>query len=235
MLALDGSYMRTPRSAFVAGVTDVAPMLPGFVPFGMIVGAAAIDAGIPASQTVVMSLLMYAGAAQLAAIELLRTGAPAVIVVFTALVINVRFMIFSASLAPHFRGLSTRWKWSLANLVVDSSYALSITAFTGDESTNKRWYFLGVALPGWLNWQLATVAGIVLGARIPDSWQLDFAVPLVFMALLFASIEDRATAGAALVAGAIAVVAVDVPFQAGVVVATIAGIAIGALVERQGY
>lgn len=227
--------MRTPRSAFVAGVRDVAPMLPGFVPFGMIVGATAIDAGIPASHTVVMSLLMYAGAAQLAAIELLGTDAPAVVVVVTALVINARFMIFSASLASHFRTLPARWRWSLANLVVDSSYALSITAFTEDESTNKRWYFLGVAFPGWLDWQIATAAGIVLGTRIPDSWQLDFAVPLVFLALLFASIEDSATSGAAVVAGVIAVMAVDVPFQAGFLVATIGGIATGRFIERRGY
>ena len=198
----------------------------------MIAGVAAVGVGIPAVQTLAMSVVIFAGASQLAAIELIGRNAPAAVVVLTVLVINLRHVMYSASLAPHFRRQSARWKGLLAYLLVDQVYALSILEFENDEETSRRWYYLGVATPLWLTWQTATVAGIIFGARTPEGWHLEFAVPLVFLAVLVPAVTDRATAAAALVGGSVAVAAAGLPYNLGLIVAAVVGVGAGLAVER---
>lgn len=225
--------MSPPRASFAQGVRDMAPLTPGIVPFGMITGAAMVAAGIPEPHAVGMTLSMFAGAAQLAAAELIARGAPAAVILATALVVNLRFAMFSASLAPHFRDLPRRWSWPLASLIVDTTYALSITRFSGDDDVRPTWYYLGAALPAWFTWQATSIAGVFLGARVPASWQLDFAVPLIFIALLFTAVEGRATGLAGIAAGAVALIAAGLPFNLGLVVAAVCGLGAGLLAERR--
>ncbi|WP_435180160.1 AzlC family ABC transporter permease [Halorussus sp. AFM4] len=223
--------MSSPRSDFTAGVRVVAPILLGVVPFGMVAGAAAVGVGIPAAQAVAMSVVIFAGASQLAAIELVGRGAPALVVVATVLVVNLRHVMYSASIAPHFARLSARWKAGLSYLLTDQAYAVSVLRFERDPETSRRWYYLGVALPLWLVWQAATVVGVVLGARVPEGWHLEFAVPLVFLAVLVPAVTDRATAAAALVGGAAAIAANGLPYNLGLVTAAVVGIAAGMVAE----
>ena len=223
--------MPSPRRDLIAGVRDIAPMLPGIVPFGAITGAAMVAAGIPEIAAVSLSLAAFAGASQLAAADLLSRGTPAVVVVFAALVINLRFTMFSASLAPHFRALPRRWTWPLSTLIVDTTYAVAITRFSRND-VSPRWYFLGAGVASWLTWQSSAVVGILLGARVPPALRLEFAVPLIFIALLFKAVEDRATAVAGLLAGIVAVGGADLPFNLGLPVAALCGILGGRLAEE---
>jgi len=222
----------SPRADFASGVRVSLPILLGVVPFGMVAGVAAVGAGVPAVEALAMSVVIFAGASQLAAVELIGRNAPALVVVVTVLVINLRLVMYSASIAPHFRDQSERWKALLAYLLTDQAYAVSLLEFESDRETARRWYYLGIAASLWVTWQIATVAGIALGASVPDSWQLGFAVPLVFLAVLVPAITDRATGAAALVGGAVAVAANGLPFNLGLIIAAVVGIGAGLLVEE---
>ncbi|WP_227355349.1 AzlC family ABC transporter permease [Haladaptatus salinisoli] len=224
--------MSSPRADFLSGVRVSLPITLGIVPFGTVAGVAAVSVGIPAVHALAMSVVIFAGASQLAAVELIGKSAPAAVIVLTVLIINLRMMMYSASIAPHFERLSTRWKAALSYLLTDQAYAVSLVEFESDETTNRRWYYLGVAAPLWVTWQAATVAGILLGANVPAGWHLDFAIPLVFLAVLVPAVTDRPTVVAALVGGTTAVAADGLPFDLGLVVAAIVGIAAGLLVEE---
>lgn len=219
---------------YIDGLRAMLPLLPGAVPFGMIAGAVAAEAKFGAAAGIGQSVLIYAGASQLAATQLVADAAPALIIVLTGLVINLRFAMYSASLAPHFAGLTLRRRALLAYLMTDQSYALTVSRYgadgTADAATKARFY-LGGGIAMWIVWLGATAAGFMLGSRVPPSWSLDFFVPLSFLALLVPGIRDRATASAAATGAIIAVVATGLAFNLGLFVAAACGIAAGYLAE----
>lgn len=219
-------------AALRRGVRDVAPLLLGIAPFGLVTGVAAANAGLDLVLAIGMSVIVFAGAAQLAALELIRTDAPLVVVVVTAAVINLRMLMYSASIAPHFRDFAAKWKAGLAYVLTDQAYALSIARFEMAEPVDRRSYYLGVAAPIWIVWQLTTVAGVLLGTSVPPEWGLEFTVPLVFLALLVPAVENRATFVAATVGGTGAVLGTGLPLNLGLPVGATVGIVAGALAER---
>lgn len=222
-------------SDFVSGVRDVSPLLFGFVPFGLLTGITAVDIGLTPLETVAMSAIMFSGAAQLATIELMAQPAPIAVIVVTALMINLRFSMFSAGIAPHLRSLSHPWKAVSGFLLSTPSFVLSTSAFENDESVSRRGYYLGTALPIWVVWVGSTAIGVVVGARVPPSLQLDFVIPLVFIVLLFKLLEDRATWIAAGVAGPLAVVGELAPLNLGLIVASLCGMAVGLFADRRWF
>ncbi|MFB6117125.1 AzlC family ABC transporter permease [Halosegnis sp.] len=214
------------RRDFYAGVRDVAPVVVGIIPFGLVAGAAAVDAGLSGLQAVGLSVIIFAGASQLAAIELLGEGAPLAVVVGTVLVVNLRMVMYSASIAPYFQGLAGRWKALVAYPLTDQGYALALTTFR-ERDVSRRAYFLGTAAPLWLVWQACTIVGVVVGARVPPWLPLDFALPLVFLALLVPAIEDASTAAAAGVGGTLATLGAGLPYELGLPLGAVAGVLAG--------
>ncbi len=224
--------MTTDRQQFVAGLTAMAPVLPGVVPFGLTAGIAGLDAGLDPLAAFSMSFVIFAGASQLAWAQLVGQDALPLVAVATALIINLRMAMYSASLAPYLEDLPRRWKWGLAYLLTDQAYAVSIARFVREpQAPGRHWYYLGAALPLWLVWLAATAAGLLLGAGVPPHWQLGFAVPLVFLALLVPAIRDRPSAVAALVGGGVAVLASGLPFNLGLTAGAVSGIAAGVAAE----
>ncbi|MFC7177086.1 AzlC family ABC transporter permease [Halosegnis marinus] len=223
----------TLRDDFLAGVRDVAPVLLGIVPFGLVAGAAAVEAGLTGAQAVGLSVVVFAGASQLAAIDLLGDGAPLAVVVGTVVVVNLRMVMYSASIAPHFRDLAARWKALVAYLLTDQAYAMSLTRFR-ENGVSRRGYYLGVAAPLWVVWQICTVVGVVVGARVPAWLPLDFALPLVFLALLVPAVEDAGTAAAALVGGTLATVGAGLPYELGLPLGAVCGVLAGLLAAPVG-
>ncbi|MFW5900265.1 MAG: AzlC family ABC transporter permease [Halodesulfurarchaeum sp.] len=219
-------------AALRRGVRDVSPLLLGIAPFGLVTGIAAVNAGLGIEQAAGMSILVFAGAAQLAALELIRTDAPLVVIVVTAAVINLRMLMYSASIAPHFRTFAAKWKAALAYVLTDQAYALAIARFEIEEAVEKRSYYLGVALPIWVVWQTMTVAGVLVGASVPPAWGLEFTIPLVFLALLVPAVEDRETLIAAAVGGGGAVLGAGLPLNLGLPVGATAGVIAGAVAEQ---
>lgn len=225
--------MATRYSDFVDGARATLPLLLGMVPFGMIFGVAAAGIGLAEEMAVFMSLVIFAGASQLAVIQLVGADATASVIVLTALVINLRFLMYSASLAPHWSHVPVRTKGPLAYLLTDHAYAVSINRYAKDEPVREMWYYAGSALSVWVTWQLATVAGVVLGSSVPPSWGLDFAIPLTFIALLVPGISDRPVLVAALVSAGVAVAAYTLPYNLGLIAAAVCGMAAGLLTEQQ--
>lgn len=219
---------------FLSGVTAVLPLMIGVIPFGMIYGILALNVGLPAGAAQAMSLIIFAGSSQFVSAQLFGLGIPAIINVLTVVVINLRHGLYSASIAPYLQHLSTRWKLSLAYLLTDEAYAVSIIHYQEDvDRSNKHWFFLGSGLTLWATWQLSTAAGIFLGASIPASWSLEFTLALTFIALVIPILKDRASIGAALSAGLIAVVTYNMPYKLGLLAAVLIGITVGLLLERE--
>lgn len=223
---------------FLSGARKITPVLPSLIPFGMIFGVAAVELDLPPLLAVSMSIFVFAGASQLAAIDLLGQHSSLTIIAVTALVINLRFTMYSASLAPHFLNLPAKMKVPLAYLLTDQAYAVTITNCDDSEEgreeiphRHKVWFYLGAALPVWSLWQLSTGAGLILGAGVPESWSLDFAVPLTFLALLVPAVKDRATAGAAIAAGIAASLTLMLPYNLSLMIGALSGVGLGVFIE----
>jgi 4-azaleucine resistance transporter AzlC len=223
----------SPAAALIAGARAIVPVLFALLPFGLAFGATAAGSGFSPIEALGMSVIMAAGAAQLAAVQLISAGASVVVVVLTVLVINLRFMLYSASLAQHFGSLPLRWKGLLSYHLTDQAYAATITRFDEGETNepDKRWYFLGTGLAIWTTWQVATMMGVFLGAWVSEDWSLDFVLPLIFIALAVPAVKDRTTGAAALSAGAAAVFAAAMPLNLGLITAVLVGVSGGLIAE----
>lgn len=224
-----------PARSFLAGAQTIAPILLGVVPFGVIVGFAAVEAGLGVPTAVGFSVVVFAGASQLAAIELLGQGASVGVAVLAVVVINLRMVMYSASLAPHLAAEPLHRRLLGAYVLTDQAYAVSITRFVRQPTggVDRLGFFLGAALPMWLVWQPATLVGALVGDRVPEGVPLGFAVPLAFLALLVPVITDRPALAAALTAGAIATVGATWPGNLGMPIGALTGVGVGFLLARR--
>ncbi|MDQ2962020.1 MAG: AzlC family ABC transporter permease [Pseudomonadota bacterium] len=195
------------KAAFFEGVRDIAPMMLGVIPFGIVCGIGALAAGASPIAALAMSMIMFSGAAQIIATQLLAAGAPFAVILLSCLVVSLRLMMYSAAMAPYLRPLDHRWRALLSFLLTDQAFAATLQRFrqTGDVRANAS-YFLGSGALLWIVWQFATLAGILAGQIIPASWQLEFVVPLCFLAVLAPLLRDRVS----LLVFAVAVIAVVV-------------------------
>jgi len=248
------------RSEFISGTQAELPILVGVIPFGMIYGALAISAGIPALQAQAMSAVVFAGSAQFVTAQLVHLGAPGLVIFLTVGVVNLRHALYSASLAPFVKHLSLRWKVLLAYLLTDEAYAVTVTHYLDglpaldaqsgvDEppkrpgaappsaalkpADNRHFFFLGSGLALWTTWQLSTAAGILVGEIIPQSWSLDFTLALTFIALVVPNLKDSPAVAAALSAGVVAVLAASLPYKLGLFLAAMTGVSLGMLLENR--
>ncbi len=222
-----------PHPQFAAAVKACLPVLPGVFAFASISGVAMVAAGMPHYQAMLMSVLVYAGSSQLAALQLVATGTPIAIAVLAGLVINLRFAIYSLSIAPHLAAARPRSRALLAYLLSDNGFAMTIRGMErAQRPADKIWYYLGCCAAIWTVWQIGTLTGIVLGTRIPSGWHLEFSIVLTFLAIVVPTIRDRAVAAAACAAAACAVLCWSLPLRLGLILAVIAGIAAGMLMER---
>jgi 4-azaleucine resistance transporter AzlC len=219
------------RAELLAGARDQLPLLLGVVPFGLIFGALAIAAGLPPLEAQGFSVFIFAGSAQFVAIGLVAARTPPLLIIATILVVNLRHMLYSAALGPHVQSLALRWKIPLAWLLTDEAFAMASLRYQKGEQQAAHWYFLGTGLTLWASWQLSTLAGIALGARIPESWSLDFALPLTFLAILVPQLKDRPSVASALVAGILSVVLAGMPLKLGLMAAIVLGVAAGAMLD----
>lgn len=217
---------------FLAGSRDQLPLLLGVIPFGLIFGALALQAGLPPAAALGFSVLIFAGSAQFIAVGML-SSAPAGLIVATIFVVNLRHALYSASLSPHLTHLPMKWKVPLAWLLTDEAFAVAALRYRQADLRLAHWYTLGTGLTLWAAWQASTALGILLGARVPESWGLEVALPLTFIALLILSISDWPGVAAALCAGTAAVVLHGLPFRLGLVAAAILGVGLGVALEAR--
>lgn len=213
------------------------PMLVGVIPFGLVAGATPATTGLGGGISMGLSTFVFAGASQLAAADALADGSTALVAILAACTINLRLLLYSASLAPHVAAAPLRTRLLMAYVLTDQAYAVSITRWSGDGAEATRLdrkvpYFFGAAVLLWLNWQVCTIVGVLIGSAVPDSLPLHFAVPLVFLVLLVPTIVSKAAGIAALVGGTAALLAAELgASHLGVLIGALAGIAAGAVAE----
>lgn len=218
-----------------AGVKSQLPIAFGVIPFGLIYGVVALAAGLTPAQAQAMSAIVFAGSAQFIGAELMGKGAPLPVLWLTTFVVNVRHVLYSAQLGPDLQHLSRGWRLLLAYLLTDEAYATTAVHYADQQTplTHKHWFFLGAGLMLWLTWQASTAVGVFLGAEIPASWGLDFALALTFIGIVVPLLTTRPMLAAAVVAGVTAVLAHNLPYNLGLVLAGLAGIGVGVWMEKQ--
>jgi predicted branched-subunit amino acid permease len=193
-----------------------------------------VASGIAPTVAMLISIVVFAGASMVAAAQLLASGTPALLVVLTTLFINLRFMMYSASLRLHFAREPLGWRLLIAYLQADNVYGLTIMRYADKpDAPGERDFFIGAALVVWAAWQLAVGAGILIGAGVPPSWRLEFAAPLAFIAMTIPLLRDRAMIAAAVVAAITVVAAHGLPLKLGIPLAALMGIATGLAFERR--
>jgi predicted branched-subunit amino acid permease len=223
----------TVRDELRAGARSVAPMLVGGVPFGLVAGATPVTHGLGGAVAVGFSVIVFAGASQLAAIDVLGSGGSPLVAAMAAWTINLRLLLYSASLAPHLARERLRTRLWVAYLLTDQAYAVCISRWGANDDPKRRVpYYLGAALLLWGSWQISTIVGVLIGATVPDDVPLEFAVPLVFLVLLVPAITGRPAAIAAVVGGVAAVVGAEAGAgKLALMVGAVSGIIAGTLAE----
>jgi 4-azaleucine resistance transporter AzlC len=217
---------------FWAGARAEIPLLIGVIPFGLIYGALAVNAGLSKAAAQMMSSIIFAGSAQFITAQLVHEATPGLVIVLTIAVVNLRHMLYSASMAPYIASLPMRWKALLSYLLTDEAYAPTILHYEKHGVTpHAHWFWLGAGCTLWVFWQMSTAVGVFLGAAIPESWSLDFALPLTFIAMLVPVLRGRPALAAALSAGVVALLAFSLPYKLGLIVAALVGILVGTLLE----
>lgn len=219
--------------AFSLGLRAVLPILVGVAPFGVIYGVVALQSGIPALAAMAMSAIVFAGSAQFLLAQLVGAGAPLLLTAGAVGLVNLRHALYSASVAPILAHLPRRWKVLLAYLLTDEAYAAAIphilvVAPNSSRPANAHWILFGSGFGLWAGWQLATLAGVLIGAQLPSDLGLDFALPLTFIAIVVPMIGSRALLLAALTAGAVAVALAALTYKTGLLIAVLAGLVAGA-------
>ena len=222
------------KSAYHAGIRDSAPFRVVIAPFAMLFGVLATEAGLSVFETLSFSVVVIAGAAQFTALQLMTEEAPTLVVLASALAVNLRMAMYSASLTPHI-GAAPLWQRAIAAyFTVDQSYAVSITKYeTAPEMSvqEKIAYFFGTVTPVCPLWWIFTLVGAIVGEAIPASFALDFAVPITFLAIVAPALRTRAHIGAAITAAFLSLLLFSVPFNLGILLAGMGGMMVGARIE----
>lgn len=222
------------RTEFRAGHRAALPLLMGVMPFGLVTGVALASNGIGPLPAMALSILVFAGASMIAAGQLFAAGTPAAMILLAVLFINLRHVMYSASLRQQFASLPLRLRALMGYLLADNVYALTITRHAEHPRAEGLVpYYFGAALTIWTGWQLSVAAGLAVGAGLPAAWKLEFAAPLAFVAITIPLLRDRAMVAAAVAAAITVVLAHGLPFRLGLPLAGMVGIAVGMLVERK--
>ncbi|HMA35510.1 MAG TPA: AzlC family ABC transporter permease [Chloroflexia bacterium] len=229
-------HPRPPSRAreFWGGVQATGPLVVGAIPFAIIYGAVASTSGLSPLGAVAMSALVFAGSAQFIAANLLAAGTSVALILLTTLVVNLRHLLYAATLAPHLKHLPQRWLLPLGFWLTDESFVVVVSRYRQpDAAPYKHWYHLGSALFMYTNWIGCTVLGVLAGQHIqdPQSWGLDFAMIVTFIGMLVPFIRSRPVLVAVLAAGISATLTYSWPNKLGLIAAALLGVGAGVIAE----
>jgi len=221
-----------PARAFRRGFLVTLPMQVATIPFGLVFGALALEIGLSVTETMAMSVIVVGGVSQLVALKLLAEHTPALMVVLTAAIVNLRLAMYSAALAPHWEGVGAGPRLMAGWLLNDQSFALSLRRYAERPEmapAERAGFFVGSGACCVVFWTCSTLAGAMIGAQLPADWPLEFAVPAVFIAVAAPFLRGWPNLAAALTASVLALALRDLPHGLGLILASLAGIAAGML------
>ena len=217
---------------FWKGVLAQIPVQLGVVPFGLVFGVLGIAIGLTVLQTILMSSIIFGGASQVVFAQLWSIGASPIVTGGSVAIINSRHIIYSANISKYISVLSLRWRLALGYLLTDEAFAISFQEF---ENRNRfaHYHLLGGGLTLWVFWQISTVTGVFLGANIPTYLNLEFAIPLTFIAIILPKLKSTAQISTAVTASVIAIFGQEIPYGLWIIVASISGMFIGGLINQR--
>ncbi len=222
----------TARDAFRAGALECAVLIPSYIPFGLVCGVAAVQAGMGQLGAIALAGFAFAGSSQAVLTQFVASGAPLAIAILSGLVVNLRMMVYSAAIAPRLANTSRKERFLWAAFLVDQT-------FLSEQSRRQRGafnahplaFYLGTAAVLWPAWLINNTIGAFLGAQLPSSWHLEFTIPLSFVAMVVPLLKSRAHVAAALAGGAAGVLLFALPLKLGLIAACAIGAAVGMLVD----
>lgn len=218
--------------AFAAGFRSMLATMLGIGAWGLVTGVAMVKAGMSVPLAIFMSLIVYAGSAQLAVLPLLMVGAPLWVVWFTATCVNLRFVILSSMWRHYFGHLRLLHRLTLGYFSGDVIFVTFTHRYhTPEKQPEQLPFFWGAAAANWVFWQVFSIAGILLANVIPLSWGLGFAGVLALMGVLYSMLKDKASWLACVVACGAAVATFALPLKLNILVAIAAAVTAGLLME----
>ncbi len=223
--------------AFRSGASDMLPQAPGIAAWGLMTGVAMVKSGMSVVESLLMTLLVFAGSSQLAAIPLIVAGAPAWVILATGYCVNLRFVVFSLHLRPYLMHLPLWQRLTHGYLTADISYVLFTKRFhqpghTAAEHREQEAYLAGNCMVNWMSWVGASIVGVALANLIPTEWGLGYAGILCLVGILCSLATTRLRVVSAAVAGAAAVVAYALPLKLNIVVAIAAAVILCLALEK---
>lgn len=222
--------IHTKQQEFLNGAKATIPLIIGAIPFGIIFGTLAEPSGLSIWGALAMSIIVFAGSSQFIALGLLSAGAALPVIIATTFIVNLRHLLYAANLVPKVRHLPQRWRVMMAFWLTDETFAaVSNRYYSGQDTSQAHWFYLGSALAMYSNWIFCTFIGISLGELFPSigNWGLDFAMSVTFIGMIMPYLKNEPMWAAVIVAGFIAMVTVSLPHKLGLIVASICGLAVG--------
>lgn len=221
------------RAAFTSGARDTLMVIPSYVPFGLVCGVASVNAGLTTGASLALPALVYGGSSQAVLLQFVQGNASLWIAVLSGCVVNLRMAVYSAAMASKVRHLGKTQRMLVAAFMVDNTFAF-IQAREESHPHDKHLmaYYAGSSTVCWLGWVLFCSIGVLAGNVVPPSWQLEFAIPLSFIAVAAPSIRNLPMGAAALVGGMASVLLFALPLKLGLIAACLAGLMAGLLTQK---
>lgn len=225
------------EAAFADGIRDMLPQAPGIAAWGLMTGVAIIKSGMGLTESLAMTLLVFAGSSQLASLPLIVAGAPAWVILATGFCVNLRFVVFSLHLRPYLMHLPRWQRLAHGYFTADITYVLFTQRYphagqTAQERRSQEAYLAGNGLVNWLSWVGAGLVGVALANFIPTEWGLGFAGILCLVGILCSLASTRTRMLAAAVAGSVGVVAYALPLKLNIVLAIAVAVFISMSAEK---
>ena len=219
---------------FALGFRAILPVMTGVIPFGAVTGTVCAEAGLSFFQAITMNVILYAGASQLAAVELMTKHAASIVVILTGLVINLRFLLYSAAMSPVLQHSPFFTKFICAHTLTDQSYAV-MPAHQDQFKSSKDsvLFYLGTSVCMLFVWHSSFIAGYIFGNFAPASWALDYAVPLSFAALVIPTLKAKKYVIVAAFSSVVSILLYPLPYKLGLVTTALLSIGLGAYITRK--
>lgn len=219
---------------FSMGFKEMIPITTGVIPFGAVMGTVCAEAKLSFFQTLFMNLFLYSGTAQLASVELMSQNALAVVVITTALVINLRFLLYSAGMSPYTRQSGFWAKLVVAHTLTDQSYAVMVANKKLQTPLDSVSFYFGTSLCMFIVWHASWMAGYIFGNFAPPAWNLDFAIPLSFLALMIPSLKNKKHVLVVLFSTIVSVALYNMPLRLGLLATALLSIGFAYILTSKG-
>ena len=223
----------TKFSEFKNGCLQEIPLQLGVFPFGIAYGILGIEVGLTNIQTYLLSIIIFAGVSQIVFAQLFSTFTPSFIIVGTIGIVNLRHILYGVSLSSYLKKLSLKWRVILSYLITDEAFAISYKRFSEEKKTKyMHFHLLGSGITLWISWQISTLIGIFIGPSIPNSLNLEYVIPLSFIAIVVVSINTKIKLIVFIMSALFSILLRDLPWNLWIITSALISIIIGVLISN---